>query len=72
MSTMSSGNNNGNAAMNQNGLGQQQQSSSTVLQPPNSAYDTIDIDAIIEKLLEVRGCRPGKSVQVRKKIFLLK
>ncbi|KAF4670898.1 Serine/threonine-protein phosphatase PP1-gamma catalytic subunit [Perkinsus olseni] len=26
--------------------------------------ESIDVDAIIEKLLEVRGCRPGKGVQL--------
>ncbi|EER07330.1 protein phosphatase type 1, putative [Perkinsus marinus ATCC 50983] len=32
--------------------------------PGASTVESIDVDAIIEKLLEVRGCRPGKGVQL--------
>jgi len=31
---------------------------------PNADIPSIDVDSIIERLLEVRGSRPGKNVQL--------
>ena len=35
--------------------------------PPSTASEEtgFDIDSVIDKLLEVRGCRPGKQVNLR-------